>query len=143
MTSLNYVLARKLLKVKSKKQNGFTLIELMVVVAIVGVLTAVGLPELSKAQDRAKDSAAEATLVNAAKECSINLLTLPAATAKSDFTAATAAAAKFDGVDGDCEIPSDGSELELSLDSESGNNGYTITFDGTVPGTPVEAPLGS
>ena len=143
MTSLNYVLARKLLKVKSKKQNGFTLIELMVVVAIVGVLTAVGLPELSKAQDRAKDSAAEATLVNAAKECSINLLTLPAATAKTDFTAATADGAKFVGVNGDCEIPSDGSDLALSIESESGNNGYTITFDGTVPRTPVEAPLGS
>ena len=36
-------------KLRSKKEaNGFTLIELMVVVAIVGILTAVGLPELSK-----------------------------------------------------------------------------------------------
>ena len=140
MTTFQKSLIQRLAKSKAKKQNGFTLIELMVVVAIVGVLTAVGLPELSKAQDRAKDSAAEATLVNAAKECSINLLTLDAATAKSDFTAATATDAKFDGVDGDCEIPASG-ELELTIDSESGNNGYTITFDGTVPGTPVEAAL--
>ena len=54
-----------------KKRDGFTLIELMVVVAIVGVLSSVGLPQLLKAQDKAKDSAAIATLTNAAKECSL------------------------------------------------------------------------
>tara|TARA_Y200000002_G_C22590967_1_gene625201 strand:- start:260 stop:673 length:414 start_codon:yes stop_codon:yes gene_type:complete len=62
-------------KLRSKKKaNGFTLIELMVVVAIVGVLSAVGLPALTKAQDKAKDSAAIATLTNAAKECSLELV---------------------------------------------------------------------
>ena len=55
---------------KNKKQNGFTLIELMIVVAIVGVLSAVGLPELTKAQDRAKVAAAKAEVTNAGKECS-------------------------------------------------------------------------
>ena len=137
MTSLNYVLARKLLKTKSKKQNGFTLIELMVVVAIVGVLTAVGLPELSKAQDRAKDSAAAQTLVNAAKECSINLLTLSAADAKSEFATAAGTDGKFEGVDGDCEITST-ADPTLELASESGNVTYQIAFDGSVPGVITE-----
>ena len=67
-------LQQALLKNK-KRKNGFTLIELMVVVAIVGVLSAVGLPQLLKAQDKAKDSAAIATLTNAAKECSLLLVT--------------------------------------------------------------------
>ena len=75
MTSLNYILARKLLKTRAKKQNGFTLIELMVVVAIVGVLTAVGLPQLNAAQDKAKVAAAKQTITNVAKECSIELVT--------------------------------------------------------------------
>ena len=60
---------------KNKKQNGFTLIELMVVVAIVGILSGVGLPQLLKAQDKAKDAVAIATLTNAAKECSLLLVT--------------------------------------------------------------------
>ena len=117
-----------------RKANGFTLIELMVVVAIVGVLTAVGLPELSKAQDRAKDSAAEATVVNAAKECSINLLTESAADAKTNFAATQAANKKFEIVTGDCVVNG-----TLTSTSTSGNFTYAVTLDGTVPGLPVEA----
>ena len=74
-TFLQAALLRAQAKRKSKKQNGFTLIELMVVVAIVGILSGVGLPQLLKAQDKAKDSAAIATLTNAAKECSLLLVT--------------------------------------------------------------------
>ena len=75
MTTFQKSLIQRLATKKNKKRNGFTLIELMVVVAIVGVLSAVGLPELLKAQDSAKDSAALQETVAAAKTCSMDLLT--------------------------------------------------------------------
>ena len=46
----------------------------MVVIVIVGILSAVALPQLTAAQDRAKDAVAKAEVVNAGKECSVLLL---------------------------------------------------------------------
>ena len=126
-TQLKSILAQRLAK-KGKKQNGFTLIELMVVVAIVGVLSAVGLPQLTKAQDNAKDKAAVATLTNAAKECSLDLIS----------GAATADITTFDTftqtIDGDCEV-----DALLKITSESTDETvFQTQFTGGVPAPVVE-----
>ena len=68
------LLQQALKKSTKKVKNGFTMIELMVVVAIIGVLSSVALPALTKAQDRAKSSAAKQEAVNAAKTCTIALI---------------------------------------------------------------------
>jgi len=130
-TSLKSILAQRLAK-KGRKQNGFTLIELMVVVAIVGVLSAVGLPELTKAQDRAKDQTAVATLTNAAKECSLSLISL----GNADEATIGDADGNFADVTGTCEV--DGNIALFSERGDGATKEYEIDFNGGVPGTAQE-----
>ena len=118
-------LLQRLRDPKNKKQNGFTLIELMVVVAIVGVLSAVGLPQLLKAQDRAKVSVAQQEAVNYAKECSISLLTGAAAPDVGNYPTVPTAQT--------CEVGTDVTAVSDTTDPVT----FTVTMAGGIPGAPT------
>jgi len=119
-------LQQALTKSKKSVKNGFTLIELMVVVAIVGVLSAVGLPQLLSAQDKAKDAAAKAEVVNAAKTCSIDLLTDSSGYVAADFPLLSTST---------CAVSSD---LVATSESSAATT-FTVSIDaGGIPSTPVE-----
>lgn len=108
-------------KAAKKAQNGFTLVELMVVIVIVGILTAVGLPELTKSQNKAKSTAAKSLVTNTSKNCATDLLF-------GDTPAALPT-----GVTGSCEATKD-------LVAVGGGETWTITLDvNGVPGVPVKS----
>ena len=62
-------LLRQLRKRQALTKQGFTLVELMIVVAVIGLLAAVALPQFLSARDRADAKAKVGELVGLSKEC--------------------------------------------------------------------------
>jgi type IV pilus assembly protein PilA len=153
MSTLNSRLQLSLLnrkKAHNLLEKGFTLVELMIVIVIVGVLSSVALPNFLGTKSKAEAGALAGSLAGLAKECSTNAIIDSA----SDVTASTSSDITFvpdtanmvckDGAEFSNKVvlsnigELDGSKcLDAVHDGETTTGGYCvidITTDGVTTG---------
>ncbi len=122
-------LAAKRKRTQSAVSQGFTLVELLVVVIIIGILSAVALPGFLNQADKAKESSAKALLASIAKECQLYLIEKD-----GDFTPKTKSVDNISLSGDECagsftaEITG-GKTLEIVVDEEGTITGPTEAAD--------------
>ena len=69
----NYLKSKRVQKALSTKpgEEGFSLVELVIVIAVLAILSAVAIPAFNNVQNNAKASAVQNGLVNGLKECAV------------------------------------------------------------------------